>query len=86
MAEHDGMAVVPARLRKPRDKADVEVAALIVQCWIVSCLRIHRFDTLEQLNQAIADLIEKMNDCPFRKLEEKRIIIFEHIDCPAMRP
>lgn len=86
MAEHDGMAVVPARPRKPRDKAKVEAAVLLVQRWIVACLRNHRFETLEQRNQAIADLLEQRNDRPFRKMEGTRRSLFELLDRPAMRP
>jgi hypothetical protein len=89
MAEHYGMAVVPARPRKPRDKSKVEAAVLIVQRWIVACLRNHRFETLEQRNQAVADLLEQLNDRPFRNMYGARISLLElreNVGRPAMRP
>ena len=86
MAQHYGTAVVPARPRKPRDKAKVEGAVLIAQRWIVACLRNRRFFSLEELNAAIRELLEKLNTRPFQKLEGCRRSAFEKLDRPAMRP
>ena len=38
-ANHYGIAVIPARSRKPRDKAKVENGVLIVERWILAYLR-----------------------------------------------
>jgi transposase len=86
MAQHYMTAVVPARPRKPRDKATVEGAVLIAQRWIVACLRNRRFFSLEELNAAIRELLEKLNTRPFQKLEGCRRSAFEKLDRPAMRP
>jgi transposase len=86
LAQHDGTAVVPARPRKPRDKAKVEGAVLIAQRWILACLRNRRFFSLEELNAAIWELLEKLNTRPFQKLEGCRRSAFEKLDRPAMRP
>lgn len=86
LAQHYGTAVVPARPRKPRDKAKVEGAVLIAQRWILACLRNRRFFSLEELNAAIWELLEKLNARPFQKLEGCRRSAFEKLDRPALRP
>lgn len=60
MAEHYGTAIVPARPRKPRDKAKVEVAVQIAQRWIVARLRNQRFFSLTDLNAAIRILVDRL--------------------------
>lgn len=86
LAEHYGTAVLPTRSRKPRDKAKVEGGVLIVQRWILACLRHRRFFSLEELNQAIRQLLEKLNDRPFRKMPGSRRTLFEATDLPALKP
>jgi transposase len=86
MAAHYGMAVIPARVRKPRDKAKVEAGVLVVERWILAALRKRRFFSLAALNQAIAELLERLNHRPFRKLEGSRATLFEKLDRPALRP
>lgn len=85
MGQHYGTAIVPARPGKPRDKAKVEVGVLIVQRWILACLRNRQFFCVEELNGAIRELLEKFNEKPFQKLEGCRRSVFESIDRPAMR-
>lgn len=86
MAQHYGTAIVPARPRKPKDKAKVEGGVLIAQRWIMACLRNRRFFHLEELNAAIWELLERLNTRPFQKLEGSRRSAFEALDRPAMRP
>jgi transposase len=86
MAKHYGVAVVPARPAKPRDKAKVESAVLVVQRWVLARLRNRRFWTLGELNQAIAELVEELNHRPFKKLEGSRRSAFESLDQPALQP
>lgn len=86
MAEHYGVAVIPARPRKPKDKAKVESGVLVVQRWILAVLRNHTFFSLGELNQAIWMLLELLNTRPFQKLDGCRRSVFESIDRPAMRP
>ena len=62
LAEHYGTCIIAARVRKPRDKGKVEAAVLGAQRWILAVLRHHRFYHLEDLNQAIAQLLTKLND------------------------
>lgn len=86
LARHYDTAVIPARPRKPRDKAKVEVAVLITQRWIVARLRNRRFFSLDELNIAIAELVDELNARPFKKLPGSRQTAFETIDQPALRP
>ena len=66
MASHYGTAVIPARPYKPRDKAKVEVGVQVVQRWILARLRNRRFFSLAELNQAIRELVDQLNDRPMR--------------------
>lgn len=86
MAQHYGLAIIPARPRKPKDKAKVEAGVLVVQRWILACIRNLTFFSLDELNAAIAALLERLNTRPFKKLEGCRRSTFEAIDRPAMRP
>ena len=86
MAAHYGIAIIPARPYKPRDKAKVEVGVQIVERWIMAALRKERFTSLGDLNEAIATLVERANVKPFKKLEGSRASLFTEIDRPALRP
>ena len=86
MAAHYGMAVVPARVRKPKDKAKVEAGVLLVERWVLARLRNHVFCSLTALNQAIRELLERLNQRPFKKLPGSRRSAFESLDRPALKP
>jgi transposase len=84
-AEHYGTVVIPARVRKPRDKAKVENGVLIVERWILAALRHRTFFSLAELNDAIRELLVKLNQRKFRKLDTTRQRLFEEIDRPALK-
>jgi transposase len=86
MAQHYRIAVLPARPRKPKDKAKVETGVLVAQRWILASLRHRAFFRLDDLNAAIAELLERLNARPFQKIEGCRRSAFESIDRPAMKP
>jgi transposase len=86
MAQHYGVTIIPARPRRPRDKAKVEGGVLIAQRWILAALRHRTFFSLAELNEAISALLERLNTRPFQKLEGCRRSAFESLDRPAMRP
>jgi transposase len=86
MAAHFGVAVIPARPRKPRDKAKVENGVLLVERWILARLRNRRFYSLGELNTAIRELLVVVNRKPFKKMAGSRQSLFEEIDRPALRP
>jgi len=86
LATHYGVAVIPARPYKPKDKAKVEVAVQIVERWIMARLRHHTFFTLASLNQAITLLLDDLNLRPFKQLPGCRRSQFEQLDQPVLRP
>src|SRR6266403_845057 len=86
MAAHYGTAVLPARPRRPRDKAKVEQAVLIVERWLLGRLRHRTFFSLADVNAAIADLMTHLNEeRPIRRLGVTRRQLLEEIDRPALK-
>ncbi|HEY2503911.1 MAG TPA: IS21 family transposase [Mycobacterium sp.] len=85
MASHYGTAVIPARPHKPRDKAKVEVGVQVVQRWILARLRNRRFFSLAELNQAIRELVDQLNDRPMRGWGTTRRALYERLDRPALQ-
>jgi transposase len=86
MANHYGTAILPARVRKPRDKATVETAVQLVERWILARLRDRQFFSLAELNTEVARLLEDLNTRPLRVLPGNRRSQFEQIDRPALQP
>jgi len=87
LAAHYGTVIFPARPRKPRDKAKVEVAVQIAQRWVLARIRNETFFSLAELNERIAELREELNGRPMRKLGGvTRRELFERIERAALRP
>ena len=86
MAEHYGTAILPARPRKPRDKAKVEVAVQVAQRWILARLRNRRFFSLADLNAAIGQLRDELNMRVMRGYGASRADLFATLDRPHLQP
>jgi len=86
MAEHYRTVIIPARPRRPRDKAKAEGAVLIAERQILAALRDHRFFTLGELNQALSQRLAQLNDQPFQKLEGSRNRWFETVEKAQLLP
>ena len=86
MAAHYDTAIVPTRPRKPKDKAKVEGAVLLVERWILARLRNHRFFSLDELNAAIRPLLDQLNSKVTRHLGASRQDLFKKLDKPACKP
>lgn len=84
LARHYGTSVLPARPLKPQDKAKVESAVQVVERWILARLRHHRFETVHEVDDAIAQLLPALNERPFQKLPGSRASVFAEIDRPAL--
>ena len=72
LAEHYGTAVLPARIKKPRDKNRVENAVGVIETWIMAALRNGQFFSLHELNAAIKEKLEEFNARPFQKIKGSR--------------
>ena len=86
MASHYGTVILPARVRKPRDKAKVETGVQIAERQILAPLRDQRFFSVAELNQAIRPLLDQLNAQEFQKLEGSRNSWFEAQEKAALQP
>jgi len=87
LAKHYGSAVLPARVRRPRDKPSVEGSVLIVERWVLAPLRNRQFFSLAELNEAVAKLVQEINDKPMSPPREgSRRSLFVAIERAALKP
>jgi transposase len=86
LAVHYGTTVLPARARKPRDKAKVEVAVQVVQRWVLARIRNERFQSIAQLNARLRTLIDELNRRIMRHYGRSRRALFEEIERDALSP
>jgi len=85
-ALHYGTSVLPARPYHPQDKGKVESAVQVVERWILMRLRHQQFATVDEVNEAIAPLLEQLNAKAFQKLPGSRASAFAQLDAPALKP
>jgi len=86
MASHYGVAVIPARSGKPKDKAKVESAVKFVENRIIAALRNQTFFSLFEANKAIRQKLVELNNAKFQKLDATRKELFDKVDRPALKP
>jgi len=86
MLSHYQTCALPARPYKPQDKAKVEVGVQIVERWILARLRKRTFFSLFELNLAIRELLNELNEKPFKKLAGNRRTAFAELDQPTLKP
>jgi transposase len=84
-AMHYDVGVVPARPYRARDKAKVEVGVQVAERWIIAALRHQKFFRLADLNHAIRELLERLNQRPFKKREGSRASVFAAVERNALR-
>jgi len=84
MASHYGVGVLPARPRKPRDKAKVENGVRFAQSAILGRLRNQTFFSLAEANAAIRGAVDRINDHVIRRLGVTRRHLFETVERPAL--
>ncbi len=84
MAAHYSVGILPARPGKPRDKAKVEAGVKFAQTYILERLRGLTFFSLAECNEAIALVMQRMNDRPMRNLGPSRRELFETIERDAL--
>jgi len=86
MASHYGTAIIPSRVRKPRDNAKAEVGVLLVERWILAALRNRTFFSVGELNAAILELVGRLNNKRFKKLPYSRQEFFNTVEWAALKP
>jgi transposase len=86
MAAHYGCAVLPARVRKPRDKSKVEVGVQNVEQRLLAPLRNHTFFSLAAINEALNVQLLLLNTRPMQLYKQSRADLFAAIDLPQLRP
>lgn len=85
-ARHYDVAVIPARIREPRDKSPVEGSVGWLETWLLEWLRGQRFFSIEELNRAIRERVSVLAGRPFQKRAGSRQSVFKEVDKPALRP
>jgi transposase len=86
MAMHYNTAIIPARVRKPKDKPTAEGTVGIISTWIIAALRNEKFFTIAELNEAIRKKLDDFNKRPFQKKEGNRHSIFLGEEKPFLAP
>jgi transposase len=86
LAQHYGAVVIPARVARPTDKPKAEVSVQIAQRWVLAALRHRTFFTLADLNAAIRERIDAINDRPMKTVGVSRRTLWTQLDRPALRP
>ena len=86
LAKHYDVAVIPARIRKPKDKATVESGVGWLETWLLEWLRGKQFFSFEELNAAIRVRLLELVKRPFQKRPGSREEVFNKVDQPALRP
>ncbi|MEL6139646.1 MAG: IS21 family transposase [Cyanobacteria bacterium J06628_6] len=85
-AEHYGVAIIPARVRKPKDKSKVEKAVQTVERQILAPLRHCQFTSFTSLNKAIQTRLRALNDRIMKSYGLSRRALFERTDQTALKP
>ncbi|MBC9249127.1 hypothetical protein A9179_02435 [Pseudomonas alcaligenes] len=85
LSEHYGFVVVPARVRRPQDKSKAELGVKLATLWVTMPLRRRQFFSLEEINAALAELLEKLNRRSFKRLPGNRFERFQELDKPALK-
>ena len=86
MAEHYNLAILPARVRKPKDKPNVEGAVGKISTWITAALRNEQFFSLAELNASIREKLDAYNARKFQKKECSRLSLFLGEEMPLLAP
>ena len=84
MAEHYNTAIIPARVRAPKDKPNAEGSVGVISTWITAALRNEQFFSLAELNQAIRKKLKAFVNRPFQKKEGTRYEIFRDEELPLL--
>jgi transposase len=85
LSDHYGFVVLPARIKKPKDKAKVENAVRTVSRYLLGKLRNRRFFSLEELNDVARECVTFINSKVMKRLNKSRNELFATIDQPMLK-
>ena len=85
LANHYGMALLPARILAPKDKAAVEGSVGQVTTHIIAKLRNRQFFNLQEMNLAISEELDQFNDASFQKKDGSRSLVFQEEELPFLQ-
>ena len=83
---YHGTAIVPARVRRPKDKSSAEASVRFAETWILAALRSKKFFSLHEMNEAIAEKLKEMNDRPFNQMAGPRYSVYILVFAAKNRP
>jgi len=86
MSEHYGTAIIPERVRKPKDKPNAEGSVGNISTWIIAALRNEQFFSLAELNRSINEKLDEFNKKLFQKKEGSRLDLFRDEELPLLAP
>jgi transposase len=86
LAEHYKVAILPTRTRHPRDKGAIENAVQNVERWVIAPLRNRQFFSLDEVQRAVRERLEILNQKVMEGVSRSRRQEFEEIDLPNLRP
>jgi transposase len=86
MAEYYGTAIVPTRVKAPRDKSAVEGGVRYASTWIIAALRNRKFFTMQEISEAVAEKLNELNEYPFKKRVGNRNTAFLEEEQAFMKP
>ena len=85
MAQYYNTVIIPARVRKPKDKASAEGSVGYLTTQIIARLRDVKFRSINELNEKIKDELEQLNRKPFQKREYSRYFVFINEELPHLK-
>jgi len=83
---HYGVVVDPARPRKPKDKPKAEQGVQAIQRYILARFRHHKFFSVDELNDAISEMLDRYNNKIIKHLQKSRTELFNELDAPYLNP
>ena len=86
LADYHSAAIVPARVRRPKDKSSAEASVRFAETWIVAALRDRKFFSLQEVNEAVAEKLEELNSREFQQRTGTRRSAYLEEEQPYMLP
>jgi len=85
LARHYSMRIEPARPYKPKDKPKAEQGVQAIQRYILACFRHRKFFSIDELNEAIAPLLDRYNNKVMRHIGKSRTQLFEELELDELQ-